>query len=77
MNTKIVRTPGTISNRRESKREKIDHEHKVSTNTWMDLTQERKCVRERERKRDIMNTQIERTPGTVRRRDVGREQDIL
>ena len=32
MNTKIVRTPGGITNRRESKREKIDHEYKDSTN---------------------------------------------
>jgi hypothetical protein len=31
-NTKIARTPGRISNRRESDKEKIDHEHKDSTN---------------------------------------------
>jgi hypothetical protein len=62
--------------KRERERENRDSEHKDSTNTWMSVVQGRKRERERER-RYIMNTQIERTPGTVLRRDVGREQEIL
>ena len=50
MNTKIVQTPGWISNRRESEREKRDHEHKDSTNKMKD-GQER-C---RKRRRDTVD----------------------
>jgi hypothetical protein len=43
VNTKIVRTPRWMSymREREREREKRDNEHKDSTNTWMDVVQER------------------------------------
>ncbi len=43
VNTKIVRTPGWMSYMRERER---DSEHKDSTNTWMDVVQERESERE-------------------------------
>ncbi len=56
-----------MSHRREKReREKIDHEQKDSTNTWIGVEQKRE-------KREIMNIKKEGITGTMKRRDVGRE----